>query len=242
MVKLTADFAPNFTSILLRLFLHFEPSHDNPTLRRLLRDPVDMADFREFDSSVSHDEALAMPVTPKKRMKQETSDDEATPASLAKIPRKQNAVDAAAASRVESSPKIRETPGRKGLPSSLEDLPQIDKDIIFLNEEKGKSWDQIRKWYIRQTGETPGKSTLGNRYARIKAAVEPFTDNDKKLLIESKAAVEAAFEKEKWLKISNLMAEKGSSKKFNGQSLQRQWKKVEQSRKPLSDRSTIEES
>ncbi|KAF2233637.1 hypothetical protein EV356DRAFT_503446 [Viridothelium virens] len=204
-----------------------------------------MTDFRGFDSFVNYDEAIAMPVTPRKRVKQEISDDGATPVPLSKVPRKETTPDTTAASRDERSPKPDRASRHKGTPimlSSSGELSQLDKDIIFLYEEKGKTWDQIRKWYTRQTGETPGKSTLGNRYARIKAAGYNFTENDNQLLIESKAEVEAAFEKEKWPRISDLMAEKGSSRKYNVQTLQKQWKKAEKARKPLSDRSMIDES
>lgn len=60
------------------------------------------------------------------------------------------------------------------------------------------------------TGKKPAKSTLPNRYARLKANIEAVKEDDKPKLFEAKKTVEERFEREKWNQIAAAMKELGT--------------------------------
>jgi hypothetical protein len=59
------------------------------------------------------------------------------------------------------------------------------------------------------TGEEVGRSSLPNRYARIKANISVFPDEDSVRLVKAKKEVEEDFEKNKWTLIKDGMEKMG---------------------------------
>lgn len=64
--------------------------------------------------------------------------------------------------------------------------------------KQGVTWDKVQQRWTALTGVTLGKSSLPNRYGRLRAFLDGFGPSDDALLIATKNEVEDTFEREKW--------------------------------------------
>lgn len=64
------------------------------------------------------------------------------------------------------------------------------------------------------TGEEVGKSTLPNRYSRLKSNLSIFPEDDCKKLVQAKQEIEENFEKEKWNLIKACMEKNGVTNSY----------------------------
>lgn len=102
------------------------------------------------------------------------------------------------------------------------------EDRLLLNmKDQGKSWKEIGEAWQAATGIAPAKSTLPNRYARLRANITTMSEADQRHLVAAKAAVEAEFEVSKWERIAQKMQELGSAEKFSSNVLQKQLAKMQ---------------
>jgi len=74
-------------------------------------------------------------------------------------------------------------------------------------------WEPLTKGYLNlagiKDGSRFGKSTLPNRYTRMKDNFAVVRDEDKALLLVAKKEVEEEFEAEKWNRIARAVEAKG---------------------------------
>ncbi|KAF2817190.1 uncharacterized protein BDZ99DRAFT_564967 [Mytilinidion resinicola] len=128
--------------------------------------------------------------------------------------------------------------GRKGtkkIATTLDELTTEDRLLISMRDE-GKSWSDIADMWARETGAPPGgKSTLPNRYSRLKANLAQVSDEHMELLVNAYKKVheqfeqeKARFEVEKWSRIKTVMEEaKGvADQKYTVAALQKYYKKA----------------
>ncbi|KAF2136118.1 uncharacterized protein K452DRAFT_214369, partial [Aplosporella prunicola CBS 121167] len=92
--------------------------------------------------------------------------------------------------------------------TSFDDLSEEDYLLIEM-KDSGKGWEEIRAAWRDLTGQETAKSTLPNRYSRLKANLSNLSDQDLQNLVDAKAEVELEFEQEMWGRIQQRMAEKG---------------------------------
>ncbi|EKG14130.1 hypothetical protein MPH_08703, partial [Macrophomina phaseolina MS6] len=93
-------------------------------------------------------------------------------------------------------------------------------------KDQGKSWKDIAEVWKNATGVTPAKSSLPNRYARLRANITTMSEMDQNNLLTAKADVESAFEASKWERISQRMQDPGTTKKYSVSVLQKQLQKI----------------
>lgn len=70
------------------------------------------------------------------------------------------------------------------------------------------SWNKVKQRYSEITGEDYGKSTLPNRYERLKTNFITIRDEDNVILMEAKKEIEDEFDNTKWDLISQRLVEK----------------------------------
>lgn len=84
--------------------------------------------------------------------------------------------------------------------------------------DAGKAWTEINAEWERLTGKKPGKSSLGNRYARLKANLACVATEDIPHLIAAEVEAVQQIEVEvkelwakKWARVGKIMEEKGAA-------------------------------
>ena len=65
----------------------------------------------------------------------------------------------------------------RGIPTSLAEASEADRAMLRMREEN-KTWIEINSMWEAMTGEKPGKSTLPNRFARLKANLMSLEKGD----------------------------------------------------------------
>ncbi|OJD34389.1 uncharacterized protein BKCO1_23000123 [Diplodia corticola] len=113
--------------------------------------------------------------------------------------------------------------------TSVDQLSSEDRLLLNMKDQ-GKSWKEIGEAWKVITGIEPAKSTLPNRYARLRANITTMSETDQQLLLTAKAFVEQKQEQEKWEQIAQRMQELGSAEKFSVTVLQKQFQKMEAAR------------
>lgn len=87
----------------------------------------------------------------------------------------------------------------------MEELKAEDRMMIAMRDN-GESWGKINEMWAAATGAAPGgKSTLPNRYARIKANLTQISEEHMEYLVEAHKKVHEQFEQEKWGRIKTVM-------------------------------------
>lgn len=114
----------------------------------------------------------------------------------------------------------------RAIATSKDELSAEDRLLLSMKDQ-GKSWKEIGEAWAAITGTAPAKSTLPNRYARLRANITTMSEADQQNLIEAKAYVEQKQEQEKWEQIAQRMQELGSAEKFSITVLQKQLQKME---------------
>ncbi|TKA81975.1 hypothetical protein B0A49_00470 [Cryomyces minteri] len=109
--------------------------------------------------------------------------------------------------RLRKAPTKAITPGR-AIPRTMEECNEADRMLLSMRDT-GKAWDEIKEAWEAATGEKVGRSTLPNRYTRLKANVMVFPAEDNIKLLAAKKTVEETFEKEKWSMIANDIIRNG---------------------------------
>ena len=95
-----------------------------------------------------------------------------------------------AATSINASPisRVGEPPAKKralagtvikgrGIPTSIAEASEADRAMLRMREE-GKTWIEINAMWEAMTGEKPGKSTLPNRYTRLKSNLMTLEKGD----------------------------------------------------------------
>ncbi|OCL10315.1 hypothetical protein AOQ84DRAFT_387595 [Glonium stellatum] len=121
--------------------------------------------------------------------------------------------------------------GSSKIATSVEELSVQDR-LLLTMKDAGKSWSEIIAAWKNATGETPGKSTLPNRYARLKANITQMKPEDQDILLIAYRKVYEKFERDKWELIKRTMEEDGADNSYSAATIQKQYKK-------LSDKATI---
>lgn len=114
----------------------------------------------------------------------------------------------------------------RSIATSMDELSAEDRLLLNMKDQ-GKSWKEIGEAWKAATGVAPAKSTLPNRYARLRANITSMSDVDQQNLAAAKAMVEQAFEAKKWEQIAEKMTELGSAERFSTNVLQKQFSKME---------------
>ena len=65
----------------------------------------------------------------------------------------------------------------RGIPTSMAEASEADRAMLRMREE-GKTWLEINSMWEAMTGEKTGKSTLPNRFARLKANLMSLEEGD----------------------------------------------------------------
>ena len=83
--------------------------------------------------------------------------------------------------------------------------------------KRGESWGTINAEWERLTGNKPGKSTLPNRFPRLKANLACVAANDVAQMLKSEAEVNEQIEAEvkelwgkKWVRVGKHMEDAGT--------------------------------
>ncbi|KAI5219609.1 hypothetical protein AUEXF2481DRAFT_2229 [Aureobasidium subglaciale EXF-2481] len=85
----------------------------------------------------------------------------------------------------------------KPIPRNFEECDQADQELITMREA-GHDWAECKARYDELTGGDYGKSTVPNRYERLKTAFINMRDEDNLLLFDAKAKLDADYESKKW--------------------------------------------
>ncbi|KAL0264797.1 hypothetical protein SLS55_000750 [Diplodia seriata] len=214
--------------------------------------PSDMA----VDAQAGHIKAEASPsaeVKAEDEGHQTTPETEEGPADtpVTETPKTPHAAKRSAAESTEDGSPVKKTKGRASpktatparqrrapvkapstarmIATSVDQLSSEDRLLLNMKDE-GKSWKEIGEAWKMITGVAPAKSTLPNRYARLRANITTMTETDQQNLLTAKTYVEQKQEQEKWEQIAQRMQELGSSEKFSTTILQKQFQKMEVAR------------
>ncbi|OCK79715.1 hypothetical protein K432DRAFT_443679 [Lepidopterella palustris CBS 459.81] len=114
--------------------------------------------------------------------------------------------------------------GGSKIATSIAELSTVDRLLLSM-KDSGKTWSEINEAWKAATGETPGKSTLPNRYARLKANITQMKAEDQEKLMIAFKKVHDRFEREKWELVRKAMEEAGAES-YNTTILQKQHKKL----------------
>ncbi|KAI9878878.1 MAG: hypothetical protein M1830_010234 [Pleopsidium flavum] len=152
----------------------------------------------------------------------------------------QDGVEEAVTPRRRKAPSAPVTPSRP-IPANFEAADEADRMLVKMKDD-GLGWAEIRAAWTKSTGESPGASTLPNRYNRLKANFIEFSQEDvssyfmihgvelkswqEQRLLAAKTEVEAKFAVEKWTKIADAMEASGS-RKYSTIFIQKKLKEVE---------------
>ncbi|KAK7539425.1 uncharacterized protein J3D65DRAFT_675579 [Phyllosticta citribraziliensis] len=123
----------------------------------------------------------------------------------------------------------------KTIGASLDQLDPLDLKLVQM-KDSGYGWKDIGKMWTEATGEVTAKSTLPNRYARIKANIMTLPEDEQRKLVEAIAWVEEDYEKTKWERISQRMQEQGVETKYAISILQKQYQKMMAAAAPALDK------
>lgn len=78
----------------------------------------------------------------------------------------------------KATPKSGKKTDAYPLSTSADNISEVDKMILTMKDDEGKSWVEIKAKWEEMTGMKPGNSTLGNRYAKLKSNFTVFADGD----------------------------------------------------------------
>ncbi|KAF2089728.1 hypothetical protein K490DRAFT_63862 [Saccharata proteae CBS 121410] len=111
--------------------------------------------------------------------------------------------------------RIRSTPKHKvGTPSkiaqSADELLPEDRMLIRMRDA-GYPWEKVREEWYRMTGQVSAKSTLPNRYARLKDNLAEIPYHDLRAIVIAKMKIEAEFERRKWDMIKQESQDRGAN-------------------------------
>lgn len=82
--------------------------------------------------------------------------------------------------------------------------------MVLTLEQAGSSWNEITPLWEKLTkNKSPGKSTLPNRYQRLKDNFVVVREEDNVRIIEAKKQVDAEFEVERWERVAQVVANNG---------------------------------
>ncbi|KAI5303295.1 hypothetical protein KEM56_007703 [Ascosphaera pollenicola] len=109
----------------------------------------------------------------------------------------------------DESPRKRQAGNKIKIPTCIEEASEEDRMLLRMKDEEGASWLEIRQAWEQVTGVVTGKTTLCNRYARIKANFTVVSEDDVSRLIDVTRAVEAELEREKLGRISKALVGAG---------------------------------
>lgn len=98
--------------------------------------------------------------------------------------------------------------------------------LLLTMKDAGKSWSDIIAAWKDATGDTPGKSTLPNRYARLKANITQMKQEDQETLLIAYKKVHEKFERDKWDLIKKTMEDDGADNSYTTATIQKQYKKL----------------
>ncbi|KAL1615509.1 hypothetical protein SLS56_011797 [Neofusicoccum ribis] len=113
----------------------------------------------------------------------------------------------------------------RAIAATIEELSTEDRLLLSMKDQ-GKSWKEINDAWKAATGVEVAKSTLPNRYARLRANITSMSESDQQNLVKAKQLVEEQFEQQKWESISQKMQELGTAEKFSTSVLQKQLQKM----------------
>ncbi|KAH7052052.1 hypothetical protein B0J12DRAFT_61793 [Macrophomina phaseolina] len=135
-----------------------------------------------------------------------------------------------ASPKVPATPRQRKAPTKtpssaRSIATTTDELSTEDRLLLSMKDQ-GKSWKDIAEVWKNATGVTPAKSSLPNRYARLRANITTMSEMDQNNLLTAKADVESAFEASKWERISQRMQDLGTTKKYSVSVLQKQLQKI----------------
>ena len=89
--------------------------------------------------------------------------------------------------------------------------PPMSKIVVLKSLQEGKEWVNITEEYLKLSGMkiAPCKSTLPNRYQRIKNNFAVVRQEDELLIVEAKKELETKFENELWTNVGGLVKKNG---------------------------------
>lgn len=129
----------------------------------------------------------------------------------------------------DTTPRQRKTSGKpmgsNKIATSVEELSVQDR-LLLTMKDAGKSWSDIIAAWKDATGDTPGKSTLPNRYARLKANITQMKQEDQEILLIAYKKVHEKFERDKWDLIKKTMEDDGADNSYTTATIQKQYKKL----------------
>ncbi|KAI5203316.1 hypothetical protein E4T39_04147 [Aureobasidium subglaciale] len=96
----------------------------------------------------------------------------------------------------------------KPIPRNFEECDQADQELITMREA-GHDWAECKARYDELTGGDYGRSTVPNRYERLKTAFINMHDEDNLLLFDAKAKLDADYDSKKWGLIAAEVRDQG---------------------------------
>ncbi|QIX01029.1 hypothetical protein AMS68_006546 [Peltaster fructicola] len=111
------------------------------------------------------------------------------------------------------------------IPKSVKDCDEADTMLLEW-KDAGKTWEQIKEQWLELTGEQVAKSSLPNRYQRLKDNFCVLSPEDLQCMLVAKQKIEKNFETEKWNNIAAEMLEQGVDGDLNPKALQRMYKRT----------------
>ncbi|KAL2352489.1 hypothetical protein BJ546DRAFT_1064223 [Cryomyces antarcticus] len=161
----------------------------------------------KIEASSEEPVAPATPVKSKKRASNVTaSGGDGDDSGIGPGPAKRSMTDKPA-----TTPRLRKAPAKtpgRAIPRTMGECNEADRMLLSMRDA-GKAWDEIKEAWEAATGEKVGRSTLPNRYTRLKANVMVFPVEDNIKLLAARKTVEETFEKEKWSMIANDIIRNG---------------------------------
>ncbi|KAK7518141.1 uncharacterized protein IWZ02DRAFT_491926 [Phyllosticta citriasiana] len=161
-----------------------------------------------------------------KRPAPEVDESVATPAKRTKGRLTPEGADMDPGARQRKKPPKKAVSTPKAIGTTVDELDPVDRKMIQM-KDSGYGWKDIGKMWTEATGEVTAKSTLPNRYARIKANIMTMPEDEQRKLAEAIVWVEEDFEKTKWERISQRMQEQGVETKYAIGILQKQYQKMQ---------------
>ncbi|KAE9977658.1 hypothetical protein EG328_001873 [Venturia inaequalis] len=117
------------------------------------------------------------------------------------------------------------------IPETFDELADEDKMMIEW-KERGEGWGVINEEWKRITGNMPGKSTLPNRYTRVKASLACVASDDVEQMLTSEVEINKQIEAEvkdlwnkKWARIGKQMEDAGKQS-YPAATLEKHYKKM----------------
>lgn len=94
------------------------------------------------------------------------------------------------------------------IPSTLSECSEADRQLLSLRSA-GESWPRITAIYTSLTGRSVGKSTLPNRYYRLKEKFSAIREEDNARIVAAKKEVDEEFERVRWGRVKERVVAMG---------------------------------